>query len=269
MSEEEMMKSRGFAIAVLTALLCLPLAGCGSEQPALTGMDARLDKAVGESLLKSSEDSYFQAECSSEGHIIMGYDTSDSTVTAYVLTMSGQYAFQDGNLVKCSGTGVIPAVMTFTDKDGELAFTGIKYAEDGDRYAPSIREMFPQKYLNRALNSSSAGTQTLSTQERAYVEAYLKSIGRQAKVGNYGDFPHPLPDIPAQASNNLLMFEEEHGYPIWLGNQETVENGVRYVYEKSWDKSAGEVVYKKYEYGTGNVAEQFRFDDATGMQIKK
>jgi hypothetical protein len=40
------------------------------------------------------------------------------------------------------------------------------------------------------------------------------------------------------------MFEEEHGYPIWLGNQETVENGVRYVYEKSWDKSAGEVPWR-------------------------
>jgi hypothetical protein len=264
-----MMKNRGLMASVLAAALCMSFAACGSRQPAEDDMNARLDKAVGQALLASAADEYDPAECSGEGHIIMGYDTTGSAVKAYVLTMCGQYAFQDGNLVKSSGSGVIPAVMTFTDKDGALTSTGIKYLDDGDLYASSIKEMFPQKYQTRVLNPADADEKTLTAQEQAYAAAYLKTIGREAKIGGYGDFPHTLPDIPVQASNNLLSFEDENGYPMWLGNQEKVENGVRYVYEKKWDKSAGEIVYTKYEYGTDKVAGQFFFDAATGLQIKK
>jgi hypothetical protein len=48
-----------------------------------------------------------------------------------------------------------------------------------------------------------------------------------------------------------------------------LENGVRYVYEKSWDKSAGEIIYTKYEYGTNKVVEKYWFSATDGMQIKK
>lgn len=263
------MKIRKIIVLILAAAMCLALAACGSSKSTSSEMSANLDKAVGEALLKNSAGEYQQAECSGEGHVIMGYDSSGDTVTAYVQTMVGQYGFQDGNFVKVSGSGIIPAVMTFKNENGTLTCSEIKFPEDGDGYKDSVNKLFPQNYRARALSPKDTDASSLKSQEQAYAEAYLKSIGRTAKIGEYGDFQHPLPDISTQASNNLTEFEQDNGYPMWLGNQETLENGVRYVYEKSWDKSAGEIIYTKYEYGTNKVVEKYWFSDTDGMQIKK
>jgi len=47
-----------------------------------------------------------------------------------------------------------------------------------------------------------------------------------------------------------------------IGNQEKLEDGVRYVYETAWDhqgEGVGTAIYTKYEYDTNQVIQQYVF----------
>ncbi len=72
-----------------------------------------------------------------------------------------------------------------------------------------------------------------------------------------------------EVSNHMWELEKLYGYPYWIGNLEKLEDGVRYLYEMDLDKDAGEIIYTKSVYDTGEVAERFRFDMKTGEEIKQ
>jgi beta-lactamase regulating signal transducer with metallopeptidase domain len=97
-----------------------------------------LDEAVRSAFLKDNQTGYLSGECAGEGHILLGQKEKSGIITVYVLTMYGEYGFEDGNFVKVSGSGIIPAVFTFTYSDGGLVCTKIEYPEDGqDMGTPS------------------------------------------------------------------------------------------------------------------------------------
>ena len=244
-----------------------PLSKTTAVQTADMSMDDKVSAAAAAGLLQSNKDTYEDGECAGEGHIILGYEQTDETVKAYTLTMYGSYGFEDGNFVKVSGSGAIPAMMTFSVKDGILSLSDIEYAADGSEYTPSIKKMFPEKYQKRALNISDKDTKALTDQEQAYAKAYLQLINRTATIGTAGDFTQKLPDITTEASNEMLNYTEK-GYPYWLGTRETIEDGVRYIYETSIDKTTGDVLLTKTVYDTKQVAEQFRLDPKTGKLIQ-
>ena len=83
----------------------------------------------------------------------------------------------------------------------------------------------------------------LKRQEQSYAMAYLKTIEREAEIGDYSDFPHTIPSevgISTEVSNKI---DEARKYgkgplayaPFWFGTVEQVENGVRYLYEQRYD----------------------------------
>ncbi|MEA4954471.1 MAG: M56 family metallopeptidase [Pseudoflavonifractor sp.] len=229
-----------------------------------------LDEAVRLAFLKDNLTHYLSGECAGEGHIILGQKEKSGVTTVYVLTMYGEYGFEDGNFVKVSGSGIIPAAFTFTDSGNGLVCTKIEYPEDGAENAKSIKKMFPSEYQNRALNPLENDMQELTVQERSYAESYLKEIGRNAVIGEYGDFQHTLltdVGVSVDVSNGIndKLFAD---YPMWIGNRETLENGVRYVYEMSYNKEGHEIDFTKYEYGTNAVVELIRLDSITGKIIE-
>ena len=63
-----------------------------------------------------------------------------------------------------------------------------------------------------------------------------------------------IPDIPDETYN--MIFDRYWEYPYWIGTQEKIEDGVRYVYETQW-KDYGDsdsmVYLTKYVYGTGEI----------------
>jgi len=234
------------------------------------GNGSGLDEAVGLALLRDSQAGYLSGECAGEGHILLGGKTDSGVTKVYALTMVGEYGFEDGNFVKISGSGIIPAVFTFSDSDGGLVCTKIEYPEDGSEYAKSIKKMFPAEYQGRALSPSDGDRQELTSQERAYAASYLKKIGRDAVIGDYGDFEHTLltdVGVSVDVSNGIndKLFAD---YPMWIGTRETLENGVRYVYEMSYNKEGHEIDFTKYEYGTNKIVERSRLDSKTGEIIK-
>jgi hypothetical protein len=229
-----------------------------------------LDEAVRSAFLKGNQGSYLGGECIGEGHIILGYDEKSDITTVYALTMYGEYGFEDGNFVKVSGSGIIPAVFSFTNTKDGLVFSKIQYPEDGERYGESIKKLFPLTYRNRALSPSDSDRQDLTSQERAYAASYLKQIGRDAVIGDYGDFKHTLlTDVGVSVEvSNMTCGKQYANYPMWIGNREALENGTRYVYEMSYNKESHEIDFKKYEYNTKNIVELIRLDSITGLPVK-
>ncbi|MDO4330927.1 MAG: hypothetical protein Q4C66_16550 [Lachnospiraceae bacterium] len=105
----------------------------------------------------------------------------------------------------------------------------------------------------------------MKQQEKSYAAAYLKTIGREAEIGEYGDFSHPLlteAGVSVEVSNKLSDCGRDDpdspaAYaPGWIGNIERLEDGVRYVYVCDYDAEQQEIIYTKKEYDTGKIMEQ-------------
>lgn len=110
-------------------------------------------------------------------------------------------------------------------------------------------------------------------QEKAYAEAYLEQIGREAVVGDYEDFSHILlteVGVPVEVSNtlsdtrNFAPDDPAWFAPSWLGNVERLEEGERYLYEQSYDRDKKEIRFSKIRYETGEVVAQSVYDGLTG-----
>lgn len=271
------MKKKRFKL--LSVLCCMALsaallAGCAGanakdpEKPVKQTNEGDLDSAVSAFLLEDNKGCYSAGECAGEGHLILGTEEKDGHTVAYLLTMYGQFDFENGMLIKCSGSGVIPAVMTLSQKDGKYIGEGIEYPEDGAGYETSIKKMFPEKYQKRVLTAHDSDYKQLKSQETAYARVYLKEIGREgAKIGEYADLDTKiLTDcgVSVDDSNYLLDVAALQNYPMFVGTREKLEGGKRYVYECKVDDSAKKVIYTKYEYeNPENVAEQLEFDMKT------
>lgn len=220
--------------------------------------------AVKYAILDSNKNSYLGGECVGEGHIVL--DTADVTdkynakqgtnfIEAYVLAMYGEYGFENGIFTKVSGSGIIPTRITFSRNEaGEYSLHEYKEAMDGSYYAKSIKEMFPKKLWDRALRSTDEDRDECKKQEEVYARAYLTFIKREAEVGKVD---RVLANMNVRCSNELMDYF--YDYPYWIGTEEKIENGIRYVYEKLWnDKGNGDgiVTFKKYEYNSKKVADE-------------
>lgn len=231
-----------------------------------------LDASVGAAVLAQNSNGYLSGECVAEGHIILDTKVTEDVTTAYCLTMYGQYGFEDGVFTKVSGTGVIPVVVEFQkDSNGVYSLQSYTEPQDGAEYTSSIETMFPKNLQRIAINGGTDKQQEeLKKMEAAYAAAYLKQIGREAKISqNWAlESNRGTTDMDTEASNQLL---DTYGdYPYWIGTQERIENGVRYVYEKKWDSKGngdGIVTYVKYSYDTKEVVEETQIEVKSGKIV--
>lgn len=254
-------KTYSYSREQLDKLYEMPLAEYSKE---LESFEKLYDTALGEintekltaaAILNENVHEYAMGECAGEGHIILGTEEKDGSTIVYALTTYGEYGFENGAFIECSGTGIIPVRLTF-DKDFQL--TEYKETSDGSLYDSSLREMFPSKYYLRARGYNSDDLELCKEQEKVYARAYLKSINHEAFIGMYGDIEHNLVDMNVEVSNALLQKYSE--YPYWIGTLEKIEDGVRYVYEKSWENIGGAgngiVTFRKYEYDTNKTVQK-------------
>ena len=249
-------------IFVLIIGMVFSLSGCAKTAPA----KEEISQLVADAVISDNASIYRDGEFSAEGHKILGSDLSGNRLKVYALTTFGNYGFQNDMFIKVSGSGTIPAVLSF-EKDGTgYSFMGIEYPRDGSEYVKSIKRMFPLKYRAAALNSDSAYDELVS-QERKYAEEYLQSIGRDAEIGDYRDLNVVLLTdlgVSVEVSNQLSCDKNLGEYPYWVGSSEYLENGIRYVRSLSFDENAGLIIYSTAEKGTGEVTECFAFDASTG-----
>ncbi len=220
-------------------------------------------------LLLAETERYLSGECPAEGHILLGQSVEGDDTFLYVLTMLGNYGFENGYFNKISGSGVLPVVITLDAANQ----AGIEYPMDGSAHVTSIKQMFPEIYHETiwdALSGKNEMGEALTAQEVAYAEAYLKVIGRDAAI----EVPFErqlLTDkgISVEVSNQLETFYKAHTqYPWFIGTQEYIEDGVRMVYEMQYTEGASEIVFVKYRADTGEVVEKFYFDAQTGAAFE-
>jgi hypothetical protein len=215
--------------------------------------------------IKSRSNVYGEGETATEGHIILDSKESNGKVKVYTIASFGAFGFENGIFTKVSGSGAIPTVMTFSrDENGGYSLLEYKEPEDGAGYAKSIKKMFPQKLQDRVLSSEGDYADLVRQQETQAAE-YLKSIGRTAEV-SATHVDKKLADINVEASNKL--FAEYTKYdsflnncPYWIGTRERIENGARYIYETSQEKTGdGQtlIVFKKTG-DDGVVVEERRY----------
>lgn len=270
---------KNIILTVISLFMVLTLfVGCSSQKVDEKNVVSKekIEVAVKNVLLDESN-TYIKesdgTECPVEGHIIMGYDKTKSGYKVYALTLCGAYGFENGNFVFISGTGLIPAVISF---DNELNFNDIEYPKDGADYSKSIKKMFPKKYVSRALAYSESDVDELEKQKKYYAEKYLIEIGRDAKIGEHIDFNDSYKlltdvgvsvDVSNLLSETLQKYSNDY-YPYWIGNKEIIKDTVRYVLSQNYDSENNKIIYTKSVYDTKEVVEEFVFDSKTGLEIK-
>lgn len=234
-----------------------------------------LDQQLSRAILEECAGTYARGECAAEGHKILKTEEKDGETIVYALTMYGEYEFHNGDcFVKASGSGVIPAVITYQNSESQTGgnrgwqLQSFDWPEDGSEYVKSIERMFPEELWETCISPSEEVRKALEAQERDYAKAYLETLGREAEIGDYGDFTHTIlteAGVSVEVSNHLLDCTKELGsYPMWIGTLEKVEDGIRYIYEQKLDLEKQRIYYNKIEAETGEVMETYEFDSETG-----
>lgn len=212
----------------------------GSGSPYSNQKPGDIDSAVSQAI-KSRSHAYMAGETAAEGHIILDSEESGGTVRVYTIASVGIFGFENGIFTKISGSGAIPTVMTFSrDDNGGYSLLKYQEPEDGAGYTESIKKMFPVKLQDRAL-SSHGEYEELAGQQEVQAAEYLRAIGRAAEV-SAAHVEKQLANINVDASNKIFAEYTKHDQflnscPYWIGSRERIENGVRYIYETSQDRT--------------------------------
>ena len=273
------MRLKHLSVLLCSLVLCLTMTACGAVQPGQTAGAEPLElpeTLVSQVLLDQASSGYMEGECAAEGHIILDTVQEGDFWQVYTLASVGQYGFCCGHFEKVSGSGVIPTMITIgREESGDYYCHGVWQPMDGNLYVDSIKETFPRGLWNKALGADERYGE-LKDQEVAYAQDYLESIGRDAPIGDYGDFEHPLfteNGMSVEVSNALIAMERLGYFPMFIGSQERIEDGVRYVYETAWDhqgNGVGTATYTKYAYDSGEIVTQYVFqvngDTCTELQ---
>lgn len=252
-----------------------------------TSFSEKLDNAVGNSIFTNEDVSptdtsidgveyryvavtdserFYNSECLGEGHIILGTNVKDSAVEVYALCSLAGYGFRDGMLVDNTGFSCVPTLITFEKTDsGEYIYKKTKTPEEGSHFAFSVKKMFPAALAEKAI--SAQGTEEyysrLKEQCDAYAAAYLKVLGRKAKITSYREQNFQMLSnygVSADVENKLCILHPEYGF--YLGSFELLEPDGRYVYSIKWDgddSGNGKVIYQKIRYDTDEVMEKFAY----------
>lgn len=206
----------------------------------ITDIEENLQLAV-TLAIKNQGKVYYNGEYLTEGHIILDIQDDDGKIKAYTLASVGWFTFENDIFTKSSGSGAIPTVITFSkDKNGNYSLLEYKEPTEGFGGTESKKKMFPMKLWNVVLNAQN-NYANLARQQEIQADAYLKSIGRTAKVSEAYVEKESV-KINIQASNRLLELERQDSLisncPRWLGTRERIESGIRYIYKKTQSKTS-------------------------------
>lgn len=227
-----------------------------------------IDEAVGKALLAANDSKFSGGEFSGEGHRVMSVMESDGKIKAYAVTIYGQYRFINGNLVRITGTEVEPAIFTFMlSNDGKYMFEHVDFAVDGIEYDDAVKEMFVKEIAETTLQNNDSIVSEIEKQERKQAQEYLKELGRNGKTGKFSDFSYAYLSamgVSDNVVNSITANQQLLSYPLWVGTQEFIENGKRYVYETAYAEGDTEIVFKKYGYETKETVEEVKISAADG-----
>ncbi|MCX8131284.1 MAG: DUF4825 domain-containing protein [Clostridia bacterium] len=215
--------------------------------------------------IKAKGEGYVSGETSTEGHIIFDMEEKNGKTKVYTIASYGAFGFENGIFTKVSGSGAIATVLTFSrNEKGEYTLLEYKEPMDGSYNLKSKKDMFPRKLWDSVI-SEHKYYPDLAKQQEEQAKKYLQSINRKATVSEaYTE--KTLPKIDVEASNKIFTeytkFDAElNKFPYWLGTKESVENGMRYIYETSQSKTSDgyDLISFKKTREDGAVVKEYQY----------
>ena len=116
-----------------------------------------LNLAIREAVLSRSSDYAMDGEYNAESHAVLRTDTETDTVTVYAIALALSFE-REGDKISTVGGFHMPIVLTFDTSDGGYKLMEFWQPEDGDRYASSIAEKFPEDIAEEAMNLQNYAT---------------------------------------------------------------------------------------------------------------
>lgn len=221
-----------------------------------------ISETLGKAILAKFDGTYSGGEFGAEGHTVMSAEIVNGKTRACTVMRYGAYRFINGNFVRIEGRELEPVVFYLgTNDQGNYMLEHIDFANEGVEYEDAVNEMFVKETATRTLENQENIESQLKQQETQQAEAYLKQLGRKSKIGIFADFPVVFLSQKGVANdvvNAILGNEALLSYPMWVGTQEFLEDGKRYVYETSYEEGDSVIVFQKYDYETKEIVEEIK-----------
>ena len=226
-----------------------------------------LDEAVKRVLFE--ENGAMTPECLTEGHIVLDREIKHNTEKIYIVARMYGFNFVNGDF--CAYDAPY-ALMVMEFKDGEYSRVNTSYPDE-DEYENAVRNMFPKSCRNWALNLGEDDLDNMWYQCSEQAKDYLRSIGRSAVVtGRTAEKEIKISQlgISVESVERILLDSnpEWRGFCDFIGSEEYLENGRRFVYRTVHEKESKTLVFTKEDPLSGDEILLFRrIDIATGKDL--
>lgn len=241
-------------------------------------ISSSLDEAISNAVKDSIYEDYYLGELDTEAHVILGKKEIENKLDVYTIVNYGSFQFENDVFTLVSGAWGLPMVLTFEkDENNNYYFIDYKEAVDGGMYVDSIKEMFPTYLIPKVMNSDKYA-EKLSEEQRLQAKKYLDSINRNTDINIDYVFDSKYEKeyldtyISAEAQDKLFSVVELYDYPTWIGRNEKLIDGVRYVYETNIETDSDGykvVVYRKMDESKTVVEEhQYKIYDNDIKEVK-
>lgn len=240
--------------------------------------DFRYDDFISSFVLSPSDDKYNEFKK-------VVHHTFDKKVNGNETTYYIAYKDVSGNLMNgvfyCEISGNVPASITLKKVQGrekQYKVTKLLFQKEGHLYCCPIEEMFDNKIITeyQSENYNKKLTKKIYKKQKAY----LKSIGRDAKIVYDYDFNYIMEDTDFVENGYDYLGDEDDfiekfdykGYPYWIGTIERMEKGKWYIYKAAQEKKDnGEyiITYTKTDE-SGKILEQYKvYANKKDYNVKK
>lgn len=260
-------------IFTVTGIICLlVMGGVLLTNAKIIKVDDDLDKAISNVILEKYGSEYEKnnpgmysgdGELSVEAHKILGKSTKNNKIEIYLIATYGDYEFQNNifNLVKASLE--IPLKITFTTDSTEGSklkdnnkyyYVDMKMASDGSYLEKSIKDMFPRKEANKALDILNDTKESEKLLEEINQDAtkYVEGLGRKSKVTYHYVQKENIDE-------SALDIKEVGAYPDYIGTREVIENKKRYIYKTDYSKTTKMLNFTK-KNENGQILEEISYE---------
>lgn len=182
-----------------------------------------LETAISDAIIQTHRGGYKLGTYACEDHEIFATEASGpadnnniETVTVYMWVNYGEFIKYGDSLVEISGSAC-PTVLTFDCVDGKYNLKEYWTAEDGTRYADSIREKYPKNIVSEVM---SFNYNRNALEKKA--EVYFYDNKKFYSATNYGNVSvdvasYNLKDFGKTASGEYLKLEwQNHSGTDWF-----------------------------------------------------
>lgn len=237
-------------------------------QPAYTSQS--IDGVVGKHLYNRAIQKIGDEECVVESHLIVNATEKNGVIEVYALTSIGNFRFINGKLVRLDEIFIRPAIYTILrNQNKQYEFVHADFHPAGATTEDAIRQIFIVKTAENVIGNLSMFKDNMIAQEKEAAKKYAESIGRDVPIACMDELELSYLEegIPESTMNKIIADVKLIRYPIWVGNQEFIEGGVRYVYETAYQKGNNTIRFKKYEYDSKNITEELKVSAETGDYV--